>query len=272
MSLMTKSAFATLMEQLADLFAEVRSANTDMNAALVALGYSFYTAVSDDNDPDVEIPMISPAYTVDQMIAAGFSATTTLQAMTGIRALLLGFDAHLARIPVGTLADKTLEGFLIQQAVTEEETLTWVDDIWYTIRGAHVQARAVPCHVAKTMWTHSYADSNETWAGTDGDKLFATTSYLPRGNAMGDTVFENFAAVPITLTKTGVDTLTVTVTVTGINELGYLTVVEFGAVELVGTTPLALDTDYLFADITAVTITGTLTADATFTFKNVVPA
>lgn len=271
MGLMTKTQFVSIVEAMSSIFASVRSANTTMNADLLLLANAnpFFPIINDAETPnaDVIIPYVDQANRLDLLMTTGYDSALLLRSIAPLRAFITCFQSHLKRIPLDTLADRTLDGFLIQQGIDEDATLVKVNDIWLTLSGVYVQARTVPMTTVVTMLTAAYTLATNTWVYTEGTNLFAGLFYNPKMASK----WENFAPSPLTVTKNGTESLTVDISVTGLNENGETATVAFTDVVLAGTAATALDTSKLFVAVSEVVITGDITVNTTFTFKNVLP-
>lgn len=271
MALMSKVKFEELIGAIDDTFVVIRAQRVALNDATLALynTYKFYEdGISPTDDPDLELTMLQGAFDVDAQLGNGVTETEFFTMYSSLRNFIVAFETHLTRMVDENFTDATIDGYIIYRLVTENATLLLVDDIWNTLKGQRLQARAVGKNSQVTMYTRTGtgASPSTVWTETAGTNLYSASYYDPYMASE----WQNFRGAPLTLTKSTAGTLAISsLKVTGLNEAGVLLEKDFGAVSLVGTTPLALDTSNLFVSVVSATITATLPATTVFTFKNV---
>lgn len=271
MGLMSKTQFVSWIDALYDMFVAVRSANNTMNASLLLLvnATSIFDTINDVNAPnaDVIIPFVDQANRLDSLMTIGNDPTTLLRSMSPLRQQIACFMNHLKRISTEVIPEYSIDQFLLTQGVDENETLVKVNDIWVTLAGQYLQARSVPATSVITFFTATYTALTDSWASTEGTKLFTGSFYTPKMPSK----WENFAPSRLSVEKNGAESVTVDITVVGTSNTGNTVSVTFTGITLAGTAPVLLDASKLFVAIDSVGISGTLTVDTIVTFKNVLP-
>jgi len=271
MALMSKVKFEELMAGMEDVFVALRAQRTSLNSATEALytAYKFYEdGISPTDDPDLELTMLQGAFDVDGQMQNGVTESEIFTMYSSLRNFIVAFETHLARMVDENFTDATIDGYVLYREVTENATLLLVDDFWNSLKGQRLQARAVGKNSQVTMFTRTGtgASPSTVWTDTAGTNLYSASYYDPYMASE----WANFRGAPLTLTKDVAGTLAITsLKVTGLNEAGLLVEKDYGAVSLVDTTPLALDTSNLFVSVVSATITTTLAVTTVFTFKNV---
>lgn len=293
MAALQSDVFSAIVNKVYDIFEAVRSyayqldddpIYQGLNQDLAGLGSmwlgegkneTFYEDVSDTGDPDVTLTMLTAAYNVDEFLKVGFDPDIVLKASAELKALITALESHLRRAGAeAVFTSPYLENYLRHiDADNTGNLLTMVDDIWGTLRGHRLQARAVPCPTARTLYTLTTGG----WAR--GQKLFTdfSNTYSPSmqagkgaGAAYGD--FENFRDAPLSVVKTSAGTLTGTLTVTGLNGSGQSVTVGYGSISLVDTDVLMLDDAYGFVSVTSATFGTAIPGGVSIYIKNQVPA
>jgi len=271
MALMSKVKFEELMGEVNDVFTSLRTQRTALNNATLALynAYKFYEdGISPTDDPDLELTMLQGAFDVDGQMQNGVTESELFTMYSSLRNFIVAFETHLARMVDENFTDATIDGYILYRAITANASLVIVDDIWNSLKGQRLQARAVGKNSQVTMFTRTGtgASPSTVWTDTAGTNLYSASYYDPYMASE----WANFRGAPLTLTKDVAGTLAITsLKVTGLNEAGLLVEKDYGAVSLVDTTPLALDTSNLFVSVVSATITTTLAVTTVFTFKNV---
>lgn len=272
MALMSKVKFEELITRINNTFTVVRAQRTALNNATVALynAYKFYTdGISATGDSDIELPMLQSAYDLDTQLGTGISEAEFFAMYYSLRNFIVAFETHLTRMVDQNFTDATIDGFLNYRAINTAATQAIVRDIWLTLKGQDLQARSFAKNSSVILFQTTatvVAGVITDWSDLINDKLYAASYYDPYMNCDN----ENYKGANLTIYKTGVDTVTITsLKVTGLNEMGILTEVDFGSVTLVSTTQLALDTSKFFVSVVSASITVTLTATTTFKFRNV---
>lgn len=271
MGMMGTAKFQEIIDGISDVFITLRAQRTALNGAMLTLfnSYAFYTdGISATDDADIELPMGQSAFDVDDLLENGVAESDMFTLYPSLRTFIDAFETHLLRVKDENFTDATIDGYLIYNSLTADALLVTVDDIWKTLKNQRLQARTVGKTSQVTLFTQTgtFSNGSTTWTGVAGSKLYAESYYNP----YMESKWENFKAMPLTITKDKAGNLTLTsLKVTGLDENGILREVDFGSVSLTGTNPLALDVSKLFVDITSVTITATLAETTIFTFKNV---